>query len=216
VRGTPDRPSGSHSKEPSRLSSKHARNLTGGGLRSSDRPGVREMAHLRSHPETGHRMARPRWRARMASIFRTAELRTATARLAGGPRRREMAIILSLLLVASVLSAAGFKAGGGTGAPGSDSPFAVARLSASNGPTSAAVPTLTPDPALLALQYSVPMAPDPTPVPTATPVPTPAPTSAPKKPAAPPRVYTFVALGDSLTAWPADPWPSRHPRGSSY
>jgi acyl-CoA thioesterase-1 len=169
------------------------------------------MAHLRSHPEAGHRMAHPRWRARMASIFRTAELRATTARLAGGPRRREMAIILSLLLVASILSAAAFKAGGGTSAPGSSSTVgsAAARLSASNRPTSAAVPTLTPDPALLALQYSVPMAPDPTPVPTATPVPTPAPTSAPKKPAAPPRVYTFVALGDSLTAWPADPWPSR-------
>jgi acyl-CoA thioesterase I len=145
----------------------------------------------------------------MSSMFRTAELRSATARLAGGPRRREMAIILSLLLIASVLSAAGFKAGGGTSAPGSSSPAAAERLSATNGPASPAVPTLTPDPALLALQYSVPMAPDPTPVPTATPVPTPAPTSAPKKPTAPPRVYTFVALGDSLTAWPADPWPSR-------
>ena len=157
-------------------------------------------------------MAHPKWRARAASMFRTAELRNATSRLAGGPRRREMAIILSLLLIASVLSAAGFKAGGDTGAPGS-SPAAAARLSASSRPTSAAAPTLTPDPALLALQYSVPMAPDPTPVPTATPVPTPAPTSAPtpapKKPAPPPRVYTFVALGDSLTAWPADPWPSR-------
>lgn len=142
-------------------------------------------------------------------MFRTTELRNATARLAGGPRRREMAIILSLLLLASVLSAAGFKAGGGAGGPGSGSPAAGAHLSVSNAHTPAGVPTLTPDPALLALQYSVPMAPDPTPVPSATPVPTPSPTPAPKTPAAPPRIYSFVALGDSLTAWPADPWPSR-------
>ncbi len=154
-------------------------------------------------------MAHPRWRARTASLFRIAELRNATARLAGGPRRREMAIILALLLVASVLSAAGFKAGDTATGSGGASSAPAALLHPSNGRTSTPVPTLTPDPALLALQYSVPMAPDPTPVPAATAVPTPAPTPSPKKPAAPPRVYTFVALGDSLTAWPADPWPSR-------
>jgi acyl-CoA thioesterase-1 len=164
------------------------------------------MAHARAHTDAGRRMAHPRWHARMASLFRTADLRSATARLAGGPKRRETMVVLTLLLLACVLSAAGFTAGNGTGgATASGSPAAAARMSTGNDLTPAPLPTLTPDPALLALQYSVPMAPDPTPVPTASPVPTPA----PKKSTAPLRVYRFVALGDSLTAWPADPWPSR-------
>jgi lysophospholipase L1-like esterase len=49
-------------------------------------------------------------------------------------------------------------------------------------------------------------------IPPETPTPTPKPKPLPtKKPAAkqPAKVRTFVALGDSLTAWPNTPWPSR-------
>jgi lysophospholipase L1-like esterase len=130
-------------------------------------------------------------------------------RLPGAPRRRELAVVLGLLVVAGVLSAAGFSRGGGTAAPSSTDPNADAGLIAAIDST--AQPTLTPDPALLALEFSVPMPPDPTPEPTASPVPTasPATTAAPKAPTAPAVPRRFVALGDSLTAWPADPWPSR-------
>jgi lysophospholipase L1-like esterase len=154
-------------------------------------------------------MAHPTWRGRVATLVGASH---AADRLGGAPRRREMAVVLTLLLVASVSSAAGLSgSGGSTGGPSSTgSPSNAGFVSASAGPT--ALPTLTPDPAQLALQYSVPMAPDPTPEPTPSPVPTAAPeksTAAPEKSTAPARIYRFVALGDSLTAWPANPWPSR-------
>jgi lysophospholipase L1-like esterase len=52
----------------------------------------------------------------------------------------------------------------------------------------------------------------PEPAPTLLPTepPTARPNPLPKKPVpAPPAVRTFVALGDSLTAWPSTPWPNR-------
>ncbi|HEY5486953.1 MAG TPA: GDSL-type esterase/lipase family protein [Candidatus Limnocylindrales bacterium] len=172
------------------------------------------MAHRRMQTASaGRRMAHPKWPGRAAALIRSPALRrNVTGRLAGEPRRREMAVVLALLLLACVFSAAGLSGTSGTGAgtPSGTSSFRAAGLShAGDDPT--ALPTLTPDQALLALQYSVPMAPDPTPVPTATPEPTasPVPTPAPKKSTAPARIYRFVALGDSLTAWPANPWPSR-------
>jgi lysophospholipase L1-like esterase len=113
-----------------------------------------------------------------------------------------LAVVLGLLVVAGVLSAAGFSRGGGTAAPSSTDPNADAGLIGAIDST--AQPTLTPDPALIALGFSVPMPPDPTPEPTASP----ATTATPKAPTAPAVPRRFVALGDSLTAWPADPWPS--------
>jgi lysophospholipase L1-like esterase len=123
-----------------------------------------------------------------------------------------MAVVLTLLLVASVSSAASLsESGGSTGGPSTTGSRSGAGIvSANSGPT--ALPAITPDPAQLALQFFVPP-PDPTPEPTSSPVPTPAPTKstapAPKKSTAPAKIYRFVALGDSLTAWPANPWPSR-------
>jgi lysophospholipase L1-like esterase len=161
-------------------------------------------------------MAHPTWRGRVAASVRAWH---GAGRLGGTPRRREMASILALLLVASVVSAAGLSGGssgkggsGGDGGPSTTgSPADTGLVSASANPT--VEPTLTPDPALLALQYSVPMAPDPTPEPTPSPVPTAVPKKstlpAPKPATAPAPIYSFVALGDSLTAWPANPWPSR-------
>jgi lysophospholipase L1-like esterase len=152
------------------------------------------MAHPNTHDvAAGRRMAHPTHRGRLAAL-RTPGLPRET-------RKREMAVVLALLLVACVFSAAGLTGGSGV-RPASSSPPEVGLASAT--PNTTPLPTLTPDPALLALQYSVPMAPDPTPVPTPSPVPTPA----PKKSTAPARIYRFVALGDSLTAWPANPWPS--------
>lgn len=163
------------------------------------------MAHPNERTaHAGRRMAHLTWRGRVAALVAASH---GAGRLGGTPRRGEMAVVLALLLVASVFSSAGLTGGGGTGGTGGSSgtrsPSGAGLVSASNDPT--VLPTLTPDPALLALQYSVPMAPDPTPEPTSSPVPTPA----PKKSTAPARIYRFVALGDSLTAWPANPWPSR-------
>jgi len=166
-------------------------------------------------------MAHPTWRGRVAALVRASH---AAGRVGGGPRRREMAVVLTLLLVASVSSAASLsESGGSTGGPSTTGSRSGAGIvSANSGPTAlpaltpdpaqSDVPAITPDPAQLALQFFVPP-PDPTPEPTSSPVPTPAPTKstapAPKKSTAPAKIYRFVALGDSLTAWPANPWPSR-------
>ena len=121
----------------------------------------------------------------------------------GEPRLREVAGILVLLLFACVFSAAGLS-GGHAGAPEATlSSDDVAFAPQTDDPTP--YPTLTTDPWQLALQFHGSSTPDPTPDPTPSPTPTPA----PKKATAPARPYTFVALGDSLTAWPANPWPSR-------
>jgi lysophospholipase L1-like esterase len=111
-------------------------------------------------------------------------------------RRREAAAVLGLLLVASAFSIAGPITGLGTEpdptpiyimAGGPDDAYATRRVV--SGPALVPVGTTALDTV-------------------ATPLPTPVPT---KKPAPKPvRVRTFVALGDSLTAWPAyNPWPTR-------
>ena len=174
------------------------------------------MPHSGEHAaQTGRHMAHPTWRGRVASLTQTPDiLRNQTGRLRLGTRQREMAVVLALLLVACVFSAAGLSGGngggamGGGGAVGSDtagtgSSSDVGLVPASDDST--VPPTPTTDPALVALQFYVPMTPDPTPEQTAST----APTTAPKKSTAPLKVYRFVALGDSLTAWPANPWPSR-------
>jgi lysophospholipase L1-like esterase len=111
-------------------------------------------------------------------------------------RRRELTAVLALLVAATAISA---NLLGGWAKPPAASPSAsiVASL-ASADPTASDSPT----PAATSVESTLP---SPSPSPTASPKPKPA---AKKKPAA--KVYTFVALGDSLTAWPSDaPWPAR-------
>ena len=62
----------------------------------------------------------------------------------------------------------------------------------------------------------IPLAPQsPTDSPSATPSSVPTDPPVPKTPA-PVKVYTFVAMGDSLTAWPSDnPWPERLDKGDA-
>ena len=118
-------------------------------------------------------------------------------------RRRELAVVLALLLAATAISAS--LPGGWTGGTATPSPTTVAEAVTSE-PTPTDTPTpepVTPDPAATP-------APDPTAPPTPTPTPTPPPTKAPVK--ATPRVYTFVALGDSLTSGYNDPGPAWPPR----
>ena len=120
---------------------------------------------------------------------------SAGARRRFGPReahRRELAIVVGLLLVACVASVAlpEFT---------SSAPKPSATQVAAVDPT--ADPTLTAGPA-----GTVWVSPQPTQPPT-----TPAPTPKPKATVRPytGKRYTFVALGDSLTAWPSYAWPER-------
>jgi lysophospholipase L1-like esterase len=110
-------------------------------------------------------------------------------------RRRELTAVLVLLVAASAISAS--LPGGRSDPPAASqsAPIVVSLASTDPTPSDSPTPTVTTaDPTLAS----------PSPSPTASP--TPKPTAAPKKAA--PKVYTFVALGDSLTAWPSDgPWP---------
>jgi acyl-CoA thioesterase-1 len=120
-------------------------------------------------------------------------------------RRRELAAVLALLLAATAISAS--LPGGWTDpAQPSPSPTMVAAAE-----TSMPTPTDMPSPEPTTAEPALP-SPDPTPTDTPTPTltPTPSPTKAPAK--ATPRVYSFVALGDSLTSGYNDPgpaWPAR-------
>jgi lysophospholipase L1-like esterase len=112
-------------------------------------------------------------------------------------RRREAVAVMTLLMVASLISITGPIAGAGSTPPSPRDLIAVDNnADPSATPTEVVGPEETPSP-------------DPTGVdPTATTRP---------KPKAPPKkvtpkpivVRTFVALGDSLTAWPNTPWPTR-------
>jgi lysophospholipase L1-like esterase len=127
-------------------------------------------------------------------------------------RRRELAGVLALLLAAGAVSASLPGGWGNSVAPGA-TPAAqlVAGVDASVTPTpteASAAPSST--------LYIQPSPPSPTdsPSPTPTTVPTNPPT--PPKTPAPVKVYTFVAMGDSLTAWPPEgPWPSRLDKGDA-
>lgn len=118
-------------------------------------------------------------------------------------RRRELTAVLALVLVACALSAS---------LPGVWA--AHPEPSSSSGQLAA---ILASDPASASMSPSgqsvspSPSATD-TPLPTDSPSPDPtaAPTKAPVKAPAPQPNYGFVALGDSLTAWPSgNPWPVR-------
>jgi lysophospholipase L1-like esterase len=119
------------------------------------------------------------------------------------PRRREMVAVMLVLVVASFFSVTGPISGYGSSEP---TPSYVV---IGGDPTADAVATPleipSPEASSSGIDQTIPPA---TPTPTPTPKPKPLPT---KKPAAkqPAKVRTFVALGDSLTAWPNTPWPSR-------
>jgi lysophospholipase L1-like esterase len=110
-------------------------------------------------------------------------------------RRRELTAVLALLVAATAISAT--LPGGRTEPPAASSSASIVASLASADPTASDSPT----PAAASVE---PTLPSPSPSPTASPTPKPAAT---KQPAA--KVYTFVALGDSLTAWPSDAsWPT--------
>jgi lysophospholipase L1-like esterase len=116
------------------------------------------------------------------------------------PRRREVLAVLMLLIVASLISVTGPIAGAGSTPPTPRD--GIAAGDPTTDPIATAAQTPEPDGSV---------SPEPTAAPTATPTPKPRPKPLPtRKPAPKPaRVRTYVALGDSLTAWPDTPWPSR-------
>jgi len=126
--------------------------------------------------------------------------------------RRELVAVLALLLMAGAVSASlpgGWANSVSAGSLPSAPLVAAVNPDDSSSPgvivTSSPEATLyIPDPLLSASAAAESPTPSPTPSPTAKPKPV-----ATKAPA-PAKVYTFVSMGDSLTAWPSDnPWPDR-------
>lgn len=145
----------------------------------------------------------PAWMHRDASSLDGARASISTGVARSGrrflpvePRRREVMAVMLLLVVASLSSVTGPISGYGSSGP---TPLYVL---IGGDPTADAVATPVeplPPVGTLALDSTMPPA-------TPTPKPKPLPT---KKPVTKAKVRTFVALGDSLTAWPDTPWPSR-------
>ena len=116
-----------------------------------------------------------------------------------GRRHRELAAVLALLVVATVISASvpggwanSTSSGGSTGG----SALTLDEFLAQAAPSATAAPTAEPTPT------------SPLVLPVPSPSPTPSVTPKPKPTPAPP--LRFVTLGDSLTAWPVgSPWPTR-------
>jgi lysophospholipase L1-like esterase len=119
-------------------------------------------------------------------------------------RRRELTAVLALILAVTAISASlpgGWAQAGPVGSSESGNLVAEA--------TSAG---RTADLTNLMLPVGTTAARTAPPLPRLSPTlpPSPKPTAKPTKTPAPIKVYTFVAMGDSLTAWPSDnPWPSR-------
>jgi lysophospholipase L1-like esterase len=178
------------------------------------------MAHPDPHvTDATRRMARPVRRAKpvwLGSLFSLSWLRLPAGErplsglrslsgppfLPKEPRRRELATVLMLLIVASLMSVAGPTSAGATPGRSPDGQYVdnpIGDIMAT--PTDPPEPTETntPDPAMPTPTHSFgpDVTPTPRPVVTRRPAPTPR----------PPR--RFVALGDSLTAWPSTPWPAR-------
>jgi lysophospholipase L1-like esterase len=173
------------------------------------------MAHADPRVSRASRpMAHPIHRGPLGWLRRTVEGLTAgSGRVgigSGGPPsagrlslengwRRDLAVVLALLLAATAVSAS--LPGGWAAATANPSPsplMVAAAITSSPTPTDSPTPEPTAEPTAT-----------PTLEPTATPTPKPTPTKAPAKT---PRVYTFVALGDSLTYGYNDPgpaWPTR-------
>jgi lysophospholipase L1-like esterase len=170
------------------------------------------LAHTNRHMAHPARRGPLGWAKRMFRSFMpgawTGRSGRSTSSLVRGitpkdERRREFAAVLALLLAATAISAS--LPGGWTDSAGSSPSAAVLAAITTPDPTPTDSPTpvaTSPDPTLPSI--------DPTPTDTPTPTPTPVPAKAPAK--ATPRVYTFVALGDSLTSGFKDPgpaWPDR-------
>ena len=133
--------------------------------------------------------------------------RTLVGLLPREPKRRELGAVLSLILAACAISA-GIPAMAANGHSGSaaDSATIQSLVGMLDSPTPTATPTEIPT----ATPTETPSAtPTDTATPTDNPSATPMPTATPAKTPAKHRVYTFVAMGDSLTAWPSgSSWPS--------
>jgi lysophospholipase L1-like esterase len=182
----------------------------------SDAPLSRDMAHLDPKVVQSKRRMAHQVRPGLVRSARGAFASLLPAAAEAGPggtvarfvdrflpksqRRREFAVVMALLLAAAAVSAS---LPGGWADPASASPSSqVAANLTSADPTAAGTwwpgATTYVKSTLAALPVTTPTLP-PTPKPTAVPT---------KKPV--PTVYTFVSLGDSLTAWPSDaPWPTR-------
>jgi lysophospholipase L1-like esterase len=164
-------------------------------------PSPKPMAHRNPHAAEALRHA-PRAERQPAppSLLARFWPGAAAGKLSGESRRREALAVIMLVAVAMVISVSGPMARAGAAPPASDQIVDVSADQTEN-PSADPIDAMQPTPEPTA---------DPTDSPTQGPAATrrPAPT---KKPAPKPiTVRTFVALGDSLTAWPAtNPWPSR-------
>jgi lysophospholipase L1-like esterase len=128
-------------------------------------------------------------------------------------RRRELIGVVALLLAAGTVSAS---LPGGWANSASPAAMPAAQLVAGADASSTPTPTeasASPNSTLYIQPVSTP---SPTESPSPTPAPTPTKPPAPAKTPAPVKVYTFVAIGDSLTAWPTEsPWPDRLDKGDA-
>jgi lysophospholipase L1-like esterase len=116
-------------------------------------------------------------------------------------RRRDFAVVLALLIVAAAVSAS--LPGGWIGS-GSASPTGPLMADLTSARPTGSPAGGSPSPTATASPATTQRAPSATP--TRLPAPTPKPTVQPTKTPTPGK--TYVALGDSLTAWPIpDPWP---------
>ena len=128
-------------------------------------------------------------------------------------RRRELVGVVALLLAAGAVSAS---LPGGWASSASPAAIPAAQLVA--GANASATPTPTEASASPTSTLYIQPVPTPSPTDTPSPTPTPSPTSPPAPAAtpAPVKVSTFVAMGDSLTAWPSEsPWPDRLDKGDA-
>jgi lysophospholipase L1-like esterase len=175
----------------------------------------RPMAHPDRHAaEAARHMAHPSRKSPLASLASLVSFdapdhdegstSTLVRRrfLPSEPRRREVLAVLSMLFVAALFSVTGPIAGAGSTRPTPSGDMAIVDTTPDTTPDTTASPTETGAPAAT---YSPEPSVPPTSTPTARPRPAPAKKPAPK----PVKVRTFVALGDSLTAWPSTPWPTR-------
>ena len=122
------------------------------------------------------------------------------------PHRRELTAVLALVLVACALSASLPAVWAAPAGPSSDPSGRVAgNLDPTDPSASASLPAGSSSPEPTLAQSTLPPPSESPTLPPAASL-----TPAPTKVVAPARAYTFVALGDSLTAWPAnEPWPVR-------
>jgi acyl-CoA thioesterase I len=132
-------------------------------------------------------------------------------------RRRELVAVITLLVAASAVSAS--LPGGWANSATIRTVPAALLMAANASPTPA-----TTAPGLASPAGTLYITPEPTATPDTTPSSSPSasstalPTDPPAvaKTPAPVKVYTFVAMGDSLTAWPPEgPWPGRLDKGDA-